>query len=89
MKAQGVPDVNVGNGHLGSSGHEGLMWGLFEHHTRLLTPTGLLSKTPTGTITNEEVFADGGHGAFVHPDRPGNRECLKPSHRAEPGESMT
>ncbi len=42
--------------------------GLFEHHTGELTPMELaayLDKLAEGTITNEEVFADMGHGALV------------------------
>ena len=74
MKTKGCLIVNVGNGHtLGALVYEGRMWGLFEHHTRLLDAEQLgyyLSKLQRGTITNEEVFADGGHGAFVHPDLP-------------------
>jgi len=74
MKTKGCLIVNVGNGHtLGALIHKGRMWGLFEHHTRLLDADSLgfyLDKLQRGAITNEEVFADGGHGAFVHPDMP-------------------
>lgn len=64
--------ANVGNFHtlafrLGPSGIEGV----FEHHTGLLTPAkleGLLREFADGTLTNEFVFQDMGHGALLpHP----------------------
>ena len=42
--------------------------GIFEHHTRLLTPEKLkkiVDKLSNGTLTNEEIFNDRGHGATV------------------------
>ncbi len=67
--AHGVIVANIGNFHslafhiVGSR-----IVGLFEHHTGELTPMELaayLDKLAEGTITNEEVFADMGHGALV------------------------
>ncbi len=64
--------VNVGNQHtLGVLLRGERMLGLFEHHTVLMTPEklrGLVDGLHAGTLTNEEVYADHGHGAYVHPD---------------------
>ncbi|MFN8474203.1 MAG: DUF1786 domain-containing protein [Anaerolineae bacterium] len=67
--SRGAIVANIGNFHslafhiVGSR-----IVGLFEHHTGELTPMELaayLDKLAEGTITNEEVFADMGHGALV------------------------
>jgi len=68
--------IDVGNGHTtaASVAEDGTIVGVFEHHTSQLTPKTMrayLEKLADGTITNEEVFEDGGHGAYV-------REALKP-----------
>jgi uncharacterized protein (DUF1786 family) len=61
--------VNVGNFHcLAFHLIDGAVAGLFEHHTGELTAAELeayLDKLGAGTITNEEVYADSGHGALV------------------------
>ena len=62
--------IDVGNGHTtaASVAENGAIVGVFEHHTAQLTPKtmrGYLERLASGTITNEEVFADGGHGAYV------------------------
>jgi len=61
--------VNVGNFHtLAFHLSEGRVVGLFEHHTGELTREGLehyLMKLARGTITQQEVFDDRGHGALV------------------------
>lgn len=74
---RGFIAVNVGNQHtLGIFLKEDRIWGLFEHHTRLLTSdkiVSLINNLALGNLTNEEVFQDGGHGASIHPDfRPSN-----------------
>ncbi|QYZ78845.1 pyruvate formate lyase-activating protein [Methanofollis formosanus] len=65
----GVTLVNVGNGHTLAFTLQGTeVLGLFEHHTSSLGPARLahfLGKLQGGTLTNEEVFEDGGHGAAV------------------------
>jgi len=61
--------VNVGNFHtlamrIGAEGIEGV----FEHHTGMLSRTKLddfLERFAAGRLTNEEVFADQGHGALT------------------------
>ena len=76
QKAQdrGVTIVNAGNGHTLAFTIEGdEICGVFEHHSRVLLNEGTckayLTKLQNGTLTNEEVFDDNGHGAAV------NRAC--------------
>lgn len=61
--------VNVGNFHtLAFYLRNGEILGLFEHHTGELDRAKLeayLEKLAAGTVTNDEVFADMGHGALV------------------------
>ncbi len=65
----GVTLVNAGNGHtlcFTLKGRE--IYGLFEHHTGALDPAKLqryIRRLTDGTLTSEEVFDDGGHGAVV------------------------
>jgi uncharacterized protein (DUF1786 family) len=66
--------TNVGNFHtlafrLGPHGIEGL----FEHHTGLVDLDkleNLLRRLADGTLRNEDVFADQGHGALVYDKSP-------------------
>ncbi len=61
--------LNAGNGHtVGAVVAEERITALFEHHTSALTAEKLLhfsKELCEGTITNREVFEDGGHGAVV------------------------
>ncbi len=61
--------MDIGNGHtLAASFENNKIVGVFEHHTRALDPekiVHLLRKLQNGTITQEEVHDDGGHGAWV------------------------
>jgi len=61
--------ANVGNFHcLAFHLVGGRVAGLFEHHTGELTAAGLgryVDQLSAGTIRNEEVYADKGHGALV------------------------
>ena len=61
--------ANVGNFHcLAFRLEQGRIVGLFEHHTGELTGEELeafLDKLIAGTITNQEVFEDMGHGALM------------------------
>ncbi len=61
--------MDIGNGHtLAASIENNKILGVFEHHTRALDPekiVHLLGKLKDGSITNEEVHEDGGHGAWV------------------------
>lgn len=60
--------INAGNAHtIAISMNESEIAGIFEHHTRLLDKQKLdyyIKKLSTGMLTFEEVFDDGGHGAF-------------------------
>ncbi len=64
--------VNVGNQHtLGVLLREERILGLFEHHTVLVDPEKLqclVQDLRAGVLTDDEVYADHGHGAYVHPD---------------------
>jgi uncharacterized protein (DUF1786 family) len=61
--------ANVGNFHcLAFHLRQGQVAGLFEHHTGELSPAGLrryVEQLSSGTISNDEVYADKGHGALV------------------------
>lgn len=61
--------VDVGNGHTTAGSFEkGVLTGLFEHHTHMLTAdkiTSILKDFADGTLTNEEIFNDGGHGCYI------------------------
>jgi len=61
--------VNLGNSHtIVFHLHGNSIEGLFEHHTGLLNASGLdslITKLVRGTLSNEEVFEGGGHGAVV------------------------
>ncbi|NQE55135.1 hypothetical protein C5S29_16300 [ANME-1 cluster archaeon GoMg3.2] len=61
--------INVGNAHtIAMSMIGNRIVGVFEHHTRMLDKQKLdyyIKKLSDGTITNKEVFDDGGHGALV------------------------
>ncbi len=68
--------VDAGNGHTtaASVAEDGTILGIFETHTADLTTKKLalyIKKLADGTLTNEEVFDEGGHGAYVkEPIRP-------------------
>jgi uncharacterized protein (DUF1786 family) len=62
--------VDVGNGHTtaASVAGDGTIVGVFEAHTSDLTPQSLalyIKKLAAGTLTNAEIFDEGGHGACV------------------------
>jgi len=69
---EGVVVVNVGNQHTVAVLLQGeRVLGLFEHHTVILDESklgALVDRLREGTITNEEVFDDNGHGACVYQD---------------------
>ena len=66
--------ANIGNlhtlaFHMSQNGIEGT----FEHHTGMLDEaklTGLLRELAAGTLRNEDVFMDQGHGAFISAAEP-------------------
>jgi uncharacterized protein (DUF1786 family) len=61
--------INMGNSHtIAFHIHGSSIVGLFEHHTALLSAGDLdllVTKLVEGTLTNEEVYEGGGHGALV------------------------
>ena len=64
--------INLGNGHTMCAAIEnGMIAGMFEHHTRKLDGEKL-GKLVQGfiahTLTDDEVFSDGGHGCFYLSD---------------------
>jgi uncharacterized protein (DUF1786 family) len=67
--------LNFGNGHTVTAIlSEGRMTALFEHHTSQLDPEKLrrfVSGMCDGTLSNSDIFDDGGHGAFIEsvPDK--------------------
>lgn len=71
---EGVVIANIGNQHCLAVLVQGeRIWGLFEHHSVLMTPAKLVDfvdRLRAGTLTNEEVFEDRGHGCLVRPDLP-------------------
>lgn len=71
-REEGFILVNVGNQHvLGVLLRGERILGLFEHHTVLVDAEKLqrlIKDLRAGTLTNDEVYADNGHGAAIHPD---------------------
>lgn len=61
--------LNVGNGHtLAGVVESGNLVALFEHHTLRLDAgslSGWLDRLVSGSITDDEVYRSGGHGAYV------------------------
>jgi uncharacterized protein (DUF1786 family) len=61
--------VNIGNGHtLGALVNENRITAIFEHHTSLMSPEKLqdyIIRLADGKLGFDEVFADGGHGAYI------------------------
>ncbi|MGB9978613.1 DUF1786 domain-containing protein [Methanobacterium sp.] len=60
--------MDIGNGHtLAAAFNGGKVVGVFEHHTRNMTPDKIelfVNKLADGSITHEEVHEDHGHGAW-------------------------
>jgi uncharacterized protein (DUF1786 family) len=71
---EGLLVVNLGNAHTFAVLVKGeRLWAIYEHHTGLLNPAKLfdhLTRFQEGALTNEEVFADNGHGCAYAPDCP-------------------
>jgi uncharacterized protein (DUF1786 family) len=70
VKSSSIVAVNAGNGHtIAAILEEERVLGLMEHHTRMLSnkPQKLeriLRDFANGRINGEDIFNDGGHGAF-------------------------
>jgi len=71
---EGAVVMNVGNQHVLAALLRGdRIWGIFEHHTGMMTPGKLrdyLARFRRGEVTSEEVYADGGHGCARSPEAP-------------------
>ena len=71
---------NIGNFHtLAFHLVQGHIVGIFEHHTGEISKTRLeelLVKLADGTLSNEEVFADSGHGALIVHRQPTSRSTF-------------
>ncbi|MBI4301855.1 MAG: DUF1786 domain-containing protein [Chloroflexi bacterium] len=67
--------VNLGNMHtLAFHLYQDSILGLFEHHTGLLNVQKLdtlIARLVSGTLTQEEVFEDSGHGCYIVASREG------------------
>lgn len=67
---RGVIVVNAGNQHTFGVLLQGeRIWGLFEHHTRMLQEDGIAGYVELlrqGRLTHEQVFSTGGHGCYIH-----------------------
>ncbi|OGP74405.1 MAG: hypothetical protein A2Y80_09975 [Deltaproteobacteria bacterium RBG_13_58_19] len=76
-REEGLMVVNVGNAHTFAALVQGeRLWGIYEHHTGLLTPAKLfdhLSRFLAGELTHQEVFDDLGHGCALTPGYPPGR----------------
>lgn len=70
----GLMVVNLGNAHTFAALVRGeRLWGIYEHHTGLLDHGKLfdhLNRFQLGVLTNEEIFADQGHGCAYAPGYP-------------------
>jgi uncharacterized protein (DUF1786 family) len=73
-REQGLTVVNLGNAHTFAALVQGSrLHGIYEHHTGLLDRAKLfaqLARFQAGDLTNDEVFADQGHGCAYGPERP-------------------
>ena len=71
-REEGFILVNIGNQHaLGVLLKGERILGLFEHHTGLMDGGklhGLVDCFRAGELSNEQVYADNGHGATIHSD---------------------
>jgi uncharacterized protein (DUF1786 family) len=72
--------ANVGNFHtLAFHLRDGMIAGLFEHHTGKLTQERmevLLAQLASGAISHQELFAEHGHGALVLDPTPGSLDFV-------------
>jgi uncharacterized protein (DUF1786 family) len=76
LRQDGLVVVNIGNEHtFAVLARETTVWGVYEHHTGLLTPeklTAHLHKFQAGHLNNAEVYDDFGHGCVIRADYPGS-----------------
>lgn len=74
-QGQGFIGLNLGNQHtFGALVQGDRIWGIFEHHTGLITPEKLKSiveRFRKRLLRHEEIYRDGGHGCTIDPSLPG------------------
>jgi uncharacterized protein (DUF1786 family) len=77
LRQEGLVVINIGNEHtFAVLVRETTVWGVYEHHTGLLTPKKLaahLHLFQTGQLSNAEIYDDFGHGCVIRPDYDGSR----------------
>ena len=77
LRQEGLVVVNIGNEHtFAVLVRETTVWGIYEHHTGLLTPEKLsvhLQRFQAGQLSNAEIFDDFGHGCVIRPEYAGSR----------------
>ncbi len=70
-RQDGFVVINIGNEHtFAVLVRQGLVYGIYEHHTGLLSPAKLadhIRRFQVGQLSNEEIFSDLGHGCLVGP----------------------
>lgn len=70
-REEGLVIVNIGNEHtVGVLVQGERAWGLFEHHTNMMTREKVqddVARLRAATLTNEEIYGEGGHGCYIHP----------------------
>lgn len=71
---EGLIAVNLGNQHtLGALVQGERIWGIFEHHTGMLSKEkikSILQEFSSGQLSNDKILKEGGHGSFINPDWP-------------------
>lgn len=71
---EGFIALNLGNQHtLGALVQGERVWGIFEHHTGMLTSEkikSILKDFASGELKNEKIWNDGGHGCCLSPHLP-------------------
>lgn len=79
-RPEGLVALNVGNQHVVGALVQGdRIYGMFEHHTHLMDLgklVELVSGLREGTLSNDAVYADEGHGAYISPEYPGDFHFL-------------
>jgi uncharacterized protein (DUF1786 family) len=77
LRQAGLVVINIGNEHtFAVLVRETTVWGVYEHHTGLLTPEKLAAQVhlfQTGKLSNSEIFDDFGHGCVIRSDYDGSR----------------
>ena len=77
LRQEGLVVINIGNEHtFAVLVRETTVWGVYEHHTGLLTPEKLAAQVhlfQTGQLTNAEIYDDFGHGCVIRSDYAGSR----------------